>query len=48
VGPKDCGFQFIEVGRGFLGVLLGSRALMWRVPGTVLGSIMPGDALLGC
>jgi hypothetical protein len=31
-----------------MGVLLGSQVLRWRVPGTVLGATMPGNALLGC
>jgi hypothetical protein len=30
---------FIEVGAAFSGVLLGSRALRWIMPGTVLGYI---------
>jgi hypothetical protein len=39
--------RFIKVGRGFLCILLDSRALRWRVPGMVLGAAMPGDTLLG-
>jgi hypothetical protein len=46
-GLKGCGCWFVEVGRGFLGVLLSFRALRWRVPGTVLGVAMPGGVLLG-
>jgi hypothetical protein len=33
---------------GFSGILLGSRALRWRVSGTVLGAVVLGNALLGC
>jgi hypothetical protein len=46
-GLKGCGCWFVEVGRGFLGVLLSSGVLRWRVPGTVLGVAVPGGALLG-
>jgi hypothetical protein len=45
-GPQDREHRFIEVGWGFPGVLLGSRALRWRVSGSVLGATMPDDALL--
>jgi hypothetical protein len=38
---------FIEVGWGFPGVLLGSWALRWWVPGSVLGAAEPSDALFG-
>jgi hypothetical protein len=31
----------------FPGVLLGSRALRWRVPEMTLGTVKPGDDLLG-
>jgi hypothetical protein len=34
--------------RGFSGVLLGSQALRWRVPGSVLSAAETDDALLGC
>jgi hypothetical protein len=40
--------SFIEVGRGFSGVLLGSWTLRWRVPRMVLGVVVLGDPLLGC
>jgi hypothetical protein len=33
---------------GFPGVLLGSRPLRWRVPGSILGATVLGDALIGC
>jgi hypothetical protein len=33
---------------GLLDVLLGSRALRWRVLGMALCAAVPGDALLGC
>jgi hypothetical protein len=39
--------SFVEVGWGFLSVLLGFRALRWRVPEMVLGIDVPCDALLG-
>jgi hypothetical protein len=32
---------------GFPGILLGSQTLRWRVLGTILGAIVPGDVLLG-
>jgi hypothetical protein len=35
------------VGGGFSVVLIGSRALMWRVPRTVLGDAVLHWALLG-
>jgi hypothetical protein len=40
--------SFVEVGRGFSGVLLGSRTLRWRVPRMVLSVVVLGDPLLGC
>jgi hypothetical protein len=46
-GSKDWEGQFIEVGWGFLSVLLGSRVLRWRVPEMVLGDAVLGNALLG-
>jgi hypothetical protein len=48
MGPKDYESQFVEVGWGFPGVLLCSRALRWRVPRTVLNVVVSGDALHGC
>jgi hypothetical protein len=47
-GAQDGERRFIKVGWGFLGILLGSQALRWRVPGRVLGAVVPSDALLGC
>jgi hypothetical protein len=43
-GALDGERQFVEVGWGFLGILLGSRVLSWMVPGTVVGD---NPALLG-
>jgi hypothetical protein len=48
VGPKNRECRFVEVGWDFLGAFLGSQALRWRVPGSVLGAVGPSDALLGC
>jgi hypothetical protein len=31
--------RFVEVGHGFLGILLGSWALRWTMPGMVLGDV---------
>jgi hypothetical protein len=36
-GAPDMVCRFIEVGGGFSGALLGSRALRWMGIGTVLG-----------
>jgi hypothetical protein len=46
-GARDIECQFIEVGQRFLGVLLGSRALRWMMPRTVLGDII-ASSLLDC
>jgi hypothetical protein len=45
---QDLEHRFVEVGWGFSDVLFGSRALRWMVPGTVLGVVVPSDALFGC
>jgi hypothetical protein len=47
VGPKDFECRLVDVGRCFPGVLIGSRALRWRVPRMVLGAAMCSDAVLG-
>jgi hypothetical protein len=38
-GAPDSRGQFIEAGQGFLGILLGSRALRWIIPKMVLGDV---------
>jgi hypothetical protein len=35
----DLGGRFIEAGHGFLDILLGSRALRWMLPETILGDV---------
>jgi hypothetical protein len=36
---------FVEVGRGFLGILLGSRTWRWMMPGAVLGDVASWNRL---